>query len=199
MKRLLILLLILLIVAVSLIITKPSDEQCIEQIKSKAEMAINRNSNNGLLNGILTFFTGKLIDRFKDAIQIEDRTFYKEIYIGDTKIGTAIFGTLIIDDNGLQTKIKEISSSFNENDNVSNQPTLVSKIKAAFGRKKENNQIGNDVQSLKNELVDAKNKLQQLQKFHFLRSKQKKDEEINQQEQYIQTLEEKIREKENGN
>lgn len=99
MKKLVALLIFLAIVAFAAIVSKPSDEQCVELIKSKINVAISKKSSNYLVNGLGSILVDMGVSKM--LFRIEDKIFYKNVYliVGDKPIGTAIFGTIIISFN----------------------------------------------------------------------------------------------------
>lgn len=223
-KTLLLLLLfaILLVVGAIAIYTKPTDEQCVELVKDKVQAGIVEAGDNSPLNNLFTVLAGKAISQLPSLFRIEDNVFYKNIYFipYNIKIGSAYFGTFTLDNN-LANNINDIRSQiYNNNSNnrdvpqnttmyngeIANKRIGLKRVLRSFKRK-ETNSIGNDNNSIENDnnlenleiqLSNAQVKLRELQKFHLLRTNSKKEDQINQQEQNIQSLEERINELKNN-
>ena len=84
MKTTFIIICIVAIGAIAMISTKPSDAECISQVRY--------GSSTDDLDGILTMVTTN-----KYTVKVEDHIFYKQIYsFTGRRLGTGIFGTVII-------------------------------------------------------------------------------------------------------
>ena len=92
-------LIIISVAALAAIITKPSDEQCVELIKSKINTTIAAESSDPLISGLGSVLVDLGVK--KVMFRIEDKIFYKDIYliVGDKPIGTAMLGTVFIHSN----------------------------------------------------------------------------------------------------
>ena len=210
MRKTTITLIILLLIALTALLTKPSDSDCIELFKNNIKTTVDNSSANVLVKGLFSYLSGKAIDETRNFIAVEDNFLYKNIYfIPNAKVGTVVFGTFFIDED-FQNKLNRVGSFWDRtnnsgnNDNNSqtlrervNQSKPVTKIKALF-QPKQNNYNGTDLQALKNALSVANANMEKIQKFHLLRTSTKRQEQIDAQAQYIQSLEEKIREIENS-
>src|SRR5579872_4129108 len=98
MKGLIAIIIITVVVAVAFVVTKPTDQQCIDLMKSKVQTQI-ASSNNQFFSGILNYAVGVGFDKMKSVFRFQDNVFYKEVYIGNIKVGNAYFGTFTIDEN----------------------------------------------------------------------------------------------------
>jgi hypothetical protein len=81
--------------AIAAVMTKPSDERCMELVRSKINTEIHNSASSTLITGIGSVLTNIGVNKI--LFRFEDKVFYKNIYfIGDnSKIGTAIYGTII--------------------------------------------------------------------------------------------------------
>ena len=208
MKKGVIVLVLLFLIFLTAILTKPSDADCVELFKNKIKTSIDNSSANLLVKSLASYISGKTIDETRNFLAIEDNFAYKNVYIiPNIKIGTVAFGTFFIDDD-FQNKLNEIGKFWERTNNSGessnqtfkekfNQSKPITKIKAMF-HPKQNNYTGTDLQTLKNALAQANVNMEKIQKFHLFRTSTKRQEQIDDQAQYIQSLEEKIRELENS-
>ncbi len=99
MKAFVILIIIIVLAGLAAIVTKPSDEQCIELMKSKINTEVGKTSSDPLVTGLGSVLVDMGVK--KTLFRIEDKIFYKNIYfiIGGQQVGTALFGTVIISSN----------------------------------------------------------------------------------------------------
>jgi hypothetical protein len=188
---------IILTVLLAAVITKPSDDECLAQVKDKVNEGIYNSNGNILVKGLVSTVTEHGITRY--MLRIEDKIFYKDIYlkINNQKIGTGWFGTVSMAkiDN---SSFSNTTSDYNNNAQTTNSyfPKKHHKIlntENSNYNPSNNNQTSNsELENAKNDLQNALVELERIKRFHIGRLKSEKDNQIYQQEQYIESLREKI-------
>jgi hypothetical protein len=109
MKSVTIIILILLVVSIAMIVTKPSNQDCYNQIMDKVNNEINNSRQNEILKVIEEVSTQELNKYMPELVSIEDNVLFKNIYVTgtDIKIGVGIFGTVIIEGDNIMEQLKE--------------------------------------------------------------------------------------------
>ena len=205
-------LVLLMMVGFAAIITKPSDEQCVELAKNGLNSEIHNSSSNLFVKGLESLF----VDLTPGALfRIEDDIFYKTIYlkIDNSKIGMVVFNTFILfdsDDHTISGKSRNNNQSNSGNQDFQNKQdddipgTVVDKRNAPSANEPKietdttipnsTNEISTNerLEELKAELYAAKDKMAEIKKFHFLRTDDEREEQIKEQEQIILSIENKL-------
>ena len=216
MKALIAVVVILFVVAFAAIITKPTDQQCVELAKSNVNTSIYNSSSNSIVKGIESLFVDAVP---KMLFRVEDNLFYKTVYLkfDNTKVGVVIFGTFINSANTSPASNSEDSfpnSSPGDDGHAEGnqeQPTHVKEdftdsppapapsdtmnSDAASPDNSNNNEdkvFNAALENLKAKIYAAKDKMQRIKEFHFLRSNREREQQIERQALYIQYLEKKI-------
>ena len=192
MKSFLVFILILIIICFAAIITKPSDEQCIELAKSNVNTAIYNSSQNSIVKGI----ESTLIDIGVNKVffRIEDNFLYKTIYskFDNSKVGIVLFGMFINVGNNLASNTNNTENFPNSAGNNNRSNEIRHKRKEVPKPANETTYETNPLESAKAELYAAKDRMRKIKEFHVLRTPEEREQQIKQQEQYILSLENKI-------
>ena len=208
MKTIVVFLVLIILIGFGAIITKPTDEQCIEIAKGKINSEIYKSSSNNFVKGIESLFVDIGVN--KVLFRIEDKIFYKDIFlkIDNSNVGVGVFGTVIINDRG-SNRASISSNRSNENnaaDNANNPPAMVSRFYSDTSAPPPapapdtiaiNNDNSTDLENAKAKLVAAKDRLVQIKKFHFLRTDKEREQQIYQQTIKINNIQKRIKELEN--
>ncbi len=195
-KFLLFLFIVLVFTAVIAIITKPSDQACLDNLKDKATSQI-ENSNQ---NALIKLGEEALINHFstyiKDIFRIEDKVLYKNIYLAGTndKVAIACFGSVIINNNeAIQNEIEQERRKEEQDKVATTMSEIKNDVKNLFHKKKSienqsNTQEANgnhnlaywqsQLQQANSTLESDKIELQKAEKFHFGRLANTKKREI---------------------
>lgn len=85
---------VLAVIAFIAIVTKPSDQACIDGVKTKVESSIDASSENSITKGLVDIGT-ELGAQY--VIRVDDYFFYKVIYLKGTgqRLGIGVFGQVL--------------------------------------------------------------------------------------------------------
>jgi hypothetical protein len=192
MKKLIYVLIVLLLASVILIITKPSNQQCIDSIEDKIDSQVTKTEGNGVIASFTRYLTDIGIDKYNQYLfKVEDCTFYKDIYItgSSERIGIAALGMVIFTNKPvveayLESQKPKPSLVTNVVQGISND---VHKIENALKKKPENNaivvnpnaSIQDQLQQINSKINEDQASLERAEKFHFGRLPGQKRNQIN--------------------
>ncbi len=156
-------------------------------MKSKVETSIANSSTNEFFKILLNGAVNIGFNKAQSVFRFEDDIFYKQVYFGNLRVGTAYFGTFTVD-NDFVNAIEQVRLRNEGRKNGVNHSA-----KSLLRHREEVHEVGGDLATVNHQLENAYAELDKLKKFHFLRNNTEKTQQISQQEQYILQLEQEKR------